>query len=389
MKAMILATGMGTRVRPLTDTVPKPMVPIVNRPLLEFLVDLLRRHGFDEIVISTSYLANQIENYFGDGSRFGVQIAYSFEGYHQDGQPRAEGLGSAGGLKTVQDFSGFYDDTFIVLCGDAILDLDLGQALAIHRDKGALASMVVKEVPPSEVSRYGIVALDEGGRVLRFQEKPARAEAVSTLANSGVYFLEPEALDHVPSGRRFDIVLDLFPLLLSRGLPLYGVRLPFCWIDVGHIPDYWLAVQMILAGGLGAGEVLGPEIAPGIWGGINLAGDLAASRIEGPVYIGSSTKIEPGATIIGPTVIGHNCIVESGARVKACVVGGYTRISRFADLTDKIVSGRFCVDRQGLSVELARTGYSFVVDDARERRAWTEDQKVLIEFLQSEAHEAR
>jgi mannose-1-phosphate guanylyltransferase len=388
MKAMLLAAGKGTRVRPLTDTIPKPMVPIINKPLLEFLVDLLARHGFDEIMISTSYLANQIENYFGDGSRFGVQIGYSFEGYHQDGQPHAEGLGSAGGLKTIQDFSGFYDDTFVVLCGDAILDLDLGRALAIHREKAALASVVVKDVPPSEVSRYGVLELDAEGRVLSLQEKPARAEARGNLVNSGVYFFEPQVLDYVPSGRRFDIVLDLFPLLLARGLPLYGIRLPFCWIDVGHTPDYWQAIQTILAGRLHDADVLGPELAPGVWGGINIAGDLAASRIEGPVYIGSSTTIEPGATILGPTVIGRNCIVESGARVKACVVGGYTRISRFANLTEKIVSGRFCVDRRGVSVELARTGYDFVVDDARERRSWTEDQKILIEFLQSEPREA-
>jgi mannose-1-phosphate guanylyltransferase len=388
MKAMILAAGKGTRVRPLTDSIPKPMVPIINRPLLEFLVDLLRRHGFDEIMISTSYLANHIENYFGDGSRFGVQIGYSFEGYHQEGLPRAEGLGSAGGLKTIQDFSGFYDDTFVVLCGDAIFDLDLGRALAIHREKGALASVVVKEVSPSEVSRYGVVELDGEGRVLQFQEKPAVPEAVSNLANSGVYFFEPEVLDYVPSGRRFDIVIDLFPLLLARKLPFYGIRVPFCWIDVGHTPDYWQAIQAILAGRLRDADVLGPPLAPGIWGGINIAGDLAASRIEGPVYIGSSTKIEPGATILGPTVIGRNCVVESGARVRACVVGGYTRISRFADLAEKIVSGRFCVDRNGLSVELARTGYGFVVDDARERRSWTEDQKILIEFLQSEVRAA-
>src|SRR5438445_2644261 len=138
MKAMILAAGKGTRVRPLTETIPKPMIPIINKPLLEFLVELLRKHGFDEIMISTSYLANQIENYFGDGSRFGVHIGYSFEGYHQDGEVLAEGLGSAGGLKMIQDFSGFYDETFAVLCGDAIVDLDLTRALGVHRGKKAL-----------------------------------------------------------------------------------------------------------------------------------------------------------------------------------------------------------------------------------------------------------
>src|SRR5207247_10574169 len=164
MKAMILAAGKGTRIRPLTESIPKPMVPIINKPLLEFLVDLLRQHGFDEIMISTSYLANQIENYFADGSRFGVHIGYSFEGHHRDGQVLAEGLGAAGGLKAIQDFSGFYDDTFAVLCGDAIVDVDLTRALALHRASKALASIMLKEVTPREVSRYGMVKVDGEGR---------------------------------------------------------------------------------------------------------------------------------------------------------------------------------------------------------------------------------
>jgi mannose-1-phosphate guanylyltransferase len=383
MKAAILAGGKGTRIRPITDTVPKPMIPIINKPVIEFLIDLLKNHGFDQVIVTTSYLASDIENYFREGSRFGVQMAYSFEGYFSDGTVVPEGLGSAGGLKKIQEFSGFFDDTFLVLCGDAIIDLDLTRAVEIHRRNGALATIILKEVPLDRVNRYGVVETAPDGRILRFQEKPLPEEAVSTLANTGIYVFEPEVLDFVPSGRVFDIGAELFPLLAERGLPFYGVALPFSWIDVGRTSDYWQATQMILRGEFKI-EMPGRELMPNIWGGINLRVDFGHTDIQGPIYIGSSTRIEPGAVITGPSVIGRNCIIEAGARLNACIIGDYTRISRFADVSERIVSGQFCVDRHGMQVELARAGYSFVIDDSRERRAWTTDQQILIDFLQSQ-----
>ena len=377
---MILAGGKGTRVRPLTDTVPKPMIPIVSKPLMEFLVDLLRQHGFDQIIISTAYLADSIEGYFREGSRFGVRIGYSFEGYHSGGQSVPEGLGSAGGLKKIQEFSRFFDDTFVVVCGDAIVDLDLTAALAFHRERRALATIVLKDLPREQVGSYGVVQTEPDGRILRFQEKPSPEDAVSTTVNTGIYFFEPAIFDHIPADTRFDIGGDLFPLLAAQALPFYGVALPFSWIDIGNTPDYWQATQMILRGEFKI-DMPGLELAPGIWGGINLDVDLAAADIRGPVYIGSSTSIKPGATVIGPTVIGRNCVIESGARIEACVVGDYTRVSGYAEVHEKIVSGHFCVDRLGRNVALADTGYGFIVDDARERRLWSEDDRVLMEFL--------
>lgn len=389
MKAMILAAGKGTRVRPITDTVPKPMIPIINRPVMEFLVDLLRRHDFTDIIISTSYLSHEIESYFREGSRFGVRIAYSFEGYHCDGQIVPEGLGSAGGLRRIQDFSGFFDGTFAVLCGDALIDLDLTQVVAEHRRLGSIATIVLKEVPLEEVSRYGIVETRADGRIVRFQEKPTPADAVSRLANTGIYIFEPDVLDLVPPDRPFDIGGQLFPLLAEKGLPFYGVTVPFTWIDIGTTPDYWQATQSILTGALRDLEMPGTEIAPGVWAGINVSIDATGTTLEGPLYIGSSTRIECGVTITGPSVIGRNSVIESGARIEACVVGDYTRISGLADLQEKIISGRFCVDRQGRNVELASRGMAFVVDDARERREWNEDQEVLMEFLRSQMLDAR
>jgi mannose-1-phosphate guanylyltransferase len=385
MKAVILAAGKGTRIRPLSDTVPKPMIPIINKPLMEFLIDLLRQHGFDEIMISTSYLASDIEHYFRDGSRFGVQIAYCFEGYHKDGFVVAEGLGAAGGLKKIQDQFGFFDDTFAVVSGDAIVDVDFTRALAFHREKGSAATMLLKELPREEVGRYGVVETAPDGRILRFQEKPDPADAISTTVSSGIYLFEPSVLDHIPSGRPFDIALEFFPLLTERQVPFYGLALPFTWIDIGRTPDYWRATQMILRGEVNFLQIARRQIAPEVWAGINLAVNLDRVDIRGPVSIGSSTKIEDGATIIGPTVIGRNCVIEAGARINACVVGDYTRVSGLADVSEKIITGRFCVDRLGRAVDLAGAGYSFVVDDVRERRHWSEDQQNLIDFLRAQA----
>jgi mannose-1-phosphate guanylyltransferase len=382
MKAVILAGGKGTRVRPITETIPKPMIPIINKPILEFLIELLRQHGFNQIMITTSYLAWDIESYFREGSRFGVHIGYSYEGYYKDGAPVPEGIGSAGGLKKIQEASGFFDETFVVLCGDAIIDLDLTRALEMHRRAKALATIVLKEVPKKDLSRFGIVETAPDGRILQFQEKPSPDRAVSTLANTGIYVFEPEVLDLIPSNRTFDIGGELFPLLAERKLPFFGFAIPFSWIDIGCTSAYWQATQMIMRGEFKI-DMPGREVRPNVWGGINLDIDFRSIDIQGPVYIGSSTRIEPGAMIHGPTVVGRNCLVETGARIDACIVGDYTRVSSFADLHEKIVSGRFCVDSNGTQVDLAGGGYTFVIDDTRERRAWTADQQVLIDFLRS------
>jgi len=385
MKAVILAGGKGTRIRPLSQTTPKPMIPIIHKPVMEFLVELLRQHGFGQIMVSVSYLAKEIEHYFRDGSRFGVEMAYSFEGYHVDGRVIPEGLGAAGGLKKIEQQYRFFDDTFAVVCGDGIVDVDFTRALTFHRRVGAAATMLLKEVPREEVGRYGVVRTDAAGRIVEFVEKPDPAAAASTIVNTGIYLFEPSVLDEIPPGRHVDIAMEFFPRLIERGVPFYGLELPFCWIDVGRIADYWRATRMLLNGELSFTQVTGRELAPGVWAGINVAVDLAACDVRGPVVIGSSTKIEPGATVVGPAVIGRNSVIEAGARVESCIIGDYTRISGFAHLSEKIVSGRFCVDFQGRTLDLMSSGYAFLVDDARERRCWTEDQRALIDFLRAQA----
>jgi len=169
MKAMILAAGKGTRLRPITYTTPKPMIQILQKPVMEFLVELLRQHGFNQIMVNVSHLANEIENYFRDGQRFGVQIGYSFEGQIVDGVLEGKALGSAGGMRRIHDFSPFFDDTFVVLCGDALIDLDLTTALKWHREKGSIATVIMKSVPWEEVSSYGVVVTNESDRIQAFQ----------------------------------------------------------------------------------------------------------------------------------------------------------------------------------------------------------------------------
>jgi len=363
---MILAAGKGTRVRPITYTIPKPMIPILQKPVMEFLVELLRKHGFTEIMVNVSHLAHEIENYFQDGQRFGVDIAYSFEGYIQDGELVGKALGSAGGIKRIQDFNPFFDDTFIVLCGDALIDLDLTAAVQWHRQKGAIATVIMKTVPQDDVSSYGVVVTDESDRITAFQEKPRIEEALSNTINTGIYIFEPEVLDYVPSNQEFDIGSQLFPKLVAIGAPFYGLAMDFEWIDIGKVPDYWQAVRSVLNGTITNVSIPGHERFPGIYTGLNVAVNWDRVTIQGPVYIGGMTKIEDGATIIGPTMIGPNCHVCGGAVVDNCVIFEYSRLGSDVRLVDKLVFGRYCVDKTGTTIDLKAAALDWLITDSRQ-----------------------
>jgi mannose-1-phosphate guanylyltransferase len=366
MKAMILAAGKGTRVRPITYTIPKPMIPILEKPVMEFLVELLREHGFDQIMVNVSHLAREIESYFRDGQRFGVQIAYSFEGRIADGELVGEAIGSAGGMRRIQDFSPFFDDTFIVLCGDALIDLDLTAAVKWHREKGAIATVIMKSVPREEVSSYGVVVTDEEGRILTFQEKPSVEAALSTNINTGIYIFEPEVLDYIPSGQEYDIGGQLFPKLVEIGAPFYGIQMDFQWVDIGKVPDYWQAIQDVMLGKVKNVAIPGHQVAPGVYTGLNVAVNWDKVNIQGPVYIGGMTHIEDGATIIGPTTIGPNCWVCGGAEVRNSVIFEYSRLGPEVRLLDKLVFGRYCVDKTGQAIDLQAAALDWLITDTRQ-----------------------
>lgn len=383
MKAMILAAGKGTRIRPITHTIPKPMIPILQKPVMEFLVELLRQHGFDQIMVNVSHLADVIENYFRDGQKFGVQIAYSFEGRIEDGEMIGAAVGSAGGMKRIQDFSPFFDDTFVVLCGDALIDLDLTAAVKWHREKGAIATIVMKSVSREEVPSYGVVVTDDDGKIKAFQEKPSVDEALSTDINTGIYIFEPEIFDYIPSNMEYDIGSQLFPALVAANAPFYGISMDFEWVDIGKVPDYWRAIQSVLLGEIKNVSIPGIEVRPGIYAGLNVAVNWDKVDITGPVYIGGMTIIEDGAKIIGPTMIGPNCWVCSGATVENSVIFEYSRLGPEVRLVDKLVFGRYCVDKTGASIDLQAAALDWLITDARQvlPTVQGEERRAIAEIL--------
>ena len=367
MKAMILAAGKGTRIRPITYTIPKPMIPILQKPVMEFLLELLRQHGFTEIMVNVSHLAEEIESYFRDGQRFGVQIAYSFEGkIDDDGKLVGEAIGSAGGMRRIQDFSPFFDDTFVVLCGDALIDLDLSAAVKWHKSKGSIATIITKSVPREEVSSYGVVVTDDDNRIQAFQEKPIVAEALSTNINTGIYIFEPEVFKYIPSGVEYDIGSQLFPQLVADNAPFYAIPMDFEWVDIGKVPDYWRAIRGVLSGEIKNVQIPGHEVAPGIFTGLNVSVNWDKVDITGPVYIGGMTKIEDGAKIIGPAMIGPNCWICSGATVDNSVIFEWSRLAPGVRLVDKLVFGRYCVDKTGAAIDVQAAALDWLITDARQ-----------------------
>ncbi len=346
-KGMILAAGQGTRVRPLTKDLPKPMVPILGKPVMEYLIEHLVRHGVTEIMVNVAYHHQRIEQYFGDGSRWGAAIGYSYEGVREHGDIIPRPMGSAGGMRRIQDFGGFFDETTLVLCGDALIDLDITAAIAEHHAKAAMASIVAVDVPIEDVQSYGIVVADESGRIQSFQEKPKPEDAKSTLASAGIYLFEPAVLDMVPADTVYDIGSELFPRLVHEGQAFYVQNRPFHWIDIGRVSDYWSVLQRVMRGEIPDMRIPGKQIRPGVWVGLNTNIPWDSVQVDGPVYFGSGVRVEPGATIVGPAWIGHGSVVCAGAQVTRSVLFEYTRIPAGMRFEEMIVSRQYCVDRRG------------------------------------------
>ncbi|MDP2071317.1 NDP-sugar synthase [Methylotenera sp.] len=367
MKAMILAAGKGTRVRPLTYELPKPMIPLLGKPVMAYLIEHLVKHNISEVMINVSYLHEKIQQYFGDGHRFGIEIGYSFEGDISNGKIIPSPVGSAGGMRKIQDFGGFFNETTIVICGDAIIDLDITAAVAEHRKSGALVSLVAKEVPMDKVSDYGIVLTDDDGKIISFQEKPSQTEARSNLASTGIYIFEPEAIDLIPSDSAFDIGSDLFPLLVEKKLPFYAINQQFNWIDIGLVSDYWKVMQQLLRGEVPSMKMPGKQVKPGVWVGLNVHIDWQNTIIQGPVYIGSGSRIDKGTEILGPTWISDGCHVQRGGRVIRSVLFEYTRVGQDYCFEEMVVCGEYCVDKHGRMIHVDDDACDLIWSDAREK----------------------
>jgi mannose-1-phosphate guanylyltransferase len=296
-----MAAGLGTRLRPLTYDIPKPMVPVANRPIMEHILALLARHDLGDVVANLHWFPDTIRDHFGDGSGHGIELTYSYE---------EELLGTAGGVRNVREFFG--SEPFCVIAADALTDIDLSAVVREHRERGWIATLATKRVP--NVSEYGVVVTGSDGRVQGFQEKPDPAEALSDLANCMIYVLEPELFDYFPDKRVVDFALDVFPALLEHDVP-FGVHVAGAyWNDVGSLPEYLRGNLDVLAGAVEvepAGELLDAENGAGLGDGV---------EHSGRVLVGERARIGAGARIDGPVILGAGAVIGSGARVRESVL---------------------------------------------------------------------
>ncbi|MCE1248547.1 MAG: NDP-sugar synthase [Firmicutes bacterium] len=334
MKAMILAAGEGTRLYPLTYTLPKPMVPVINRPVMEHIILHLAKHGFDEIIVNLHFLPEHIENYFHDGSRLGVKIIYSHE---------MKPLGTAGGVKNVEDL---FDDTFMVVGGDDLSDINLTEVLEFHKKSHSLATIALSRV--EDVSSYGVVVTDEKGKIIEFQEKPSKEEAKSEWVNTGVYFFEPAILDLIPKGEFYDFGRQLFPKLKDDKSPFYGFRTKGYWKDVGNLNEY-RQTQLDCLGEKVKINFPGKEIQPGVWveEGCKIADNV---KFIPPVVIGKNCHIGNGATLEGPLVIGKFNVIEDYAKVTRSIMWNYNNLKKGSVLED-CLTGSECIIEEEMVYE--------------------------------------
>jgi mannose-1-phosphate guanylyltransferase len=308
VKAMVLAAGLGTRLRPITRSVPKPMVPVLNRPVMEHILLLLSRQGFAEVVANLHWFPEVIESYFGDGSRCGVKLEYSKE---------RELLGTAGGVRRAESMLG---DSFLVISGDALTDIDLAGMQEFHESHDGIATLATRRV--SDTSEFGVVITDEEGRIQGFQEKPEPDEALSDLANCGIYMFDREIFDFFPDpgassiaspddpAEFADWATDVFPALLAADVPFYSHEVDAYWNDIGTIPELLQGSFDGLTGKVQLDIGL-PEVAPSVWAPPDF--DFSGFSIEGPVLIGEGASVGPGSSLEGPLVIGRRVRVGEGS----------------------------------------------------------------------------
>ena len=323
---MVLAAGVGSRLDPLTADIPKPLVPVANMPVMQHLLQLLHRHNFTQVVANLHYLPQKLVEYFGDGSRYDVDLQFRLE----------EKLsGDAGGVRFCRDF--LEGGTFVVLMGDLLTDIDLSYVLAKHKEKGALASIALKQV--EDVSRFGVALLDENQMIKGFQEKPKKEEALSNLASTGVYILEPEVFNYIPKEGDYGFGRQLFPRLVAEGLPVAGIEVETYWSDVGTIEQYCRSNFDLLEGKMKI-ELPGYAISKKDKHNLYLAqeADLAPSTVvAGNVMLGKGARVAANCVLSGNVVIGDNAQVGEGCHLKDVVVWDSASVPAGTKLSDAVV----------------------------------------------------
>jgi NDP-sugar pyrophosphorylase family protein len=328
MKAVVLAAGVGSRLDPLTTQMPKPLVPVANRPVMEHILALLKNHNVRQVYSNLHHLPEKLVEYFGDGSRLGFNIHFYTE-------PTL--TGDAGGVRAMRE--NLKDDTFIVLMGDLVTDADITEIVAAHKRKKALATIALKRV--EDVSQFGVAVINEEGFITGFQEKPNPSEALSDLASTGIYILEPEVFDYIPKEGMYGFGRQLFPTLVEKGLPVLGYEIHGYWSDVGTIKQYKQTNFDAVDGAVGM-KIDGRQMDFGWVGeGSTIAPDC---KINGTLLVGKNSRIAGGVTINGRVIVGDNCVIEEGASLEDTVIWTDCHVQANANLKDCVIGCNCVVD---------------------------------------------
>ncbi len=353
MKAIIMAGGEGTRLRPVSVLRPKPMVDLMNKPVAEHIVNLLKKYGVTDICITLGYLPQVVKDYFGDGSDFGVKIQYSIE---------EEPLGTAGGVRACKDFVG--KDDFIVISGDAVCSFDLGKCFEFHSEKRSPATIVLYR--SQEPLEYGLVLTDETSRVTQFVEKPSWDMVLTDAVNTGIYILSPEILNHIPEGEKFDFGKDLFPELVRKNVPIYAVTAEGYWCDIGSGKAYLECVFDVLEGRVGID--LGKMISKGVWANSRLPEKI---MLYPPCYIGSDVTIEDNANLGPFAVIGNGSHIAEGSKIENSYIIG-AEVGKRSEVSGSIICrkariGSDCIVSEACIIgEAVAIGHgSYIADNVR------------------------
>ncbi|MBX9691423.1 MAG: NDP-sugar synthase [Cyanobacteria bacterium] len=322
MKAMVLAAGVGSRLDPLTSLIPKPLVPVANVPIMDHIIHLLARHGFNDLIANLHYKSEMILDRYYDAGKFGVSLTFKYE---------EELTGDAGGVRACKDFFG--DETFIVLMGDLLTDCDLTRLLSEHKAKNAIATIAVKKVP--DVEHFGVVLQNKDGFITGFQEKPKKEEALSNMASAGIYVLEPKLFDIIPTTGTYGFGRQLFPLLVEKGEPLLAVDIDTYWSDIGTISQYRQSNLDVLQGKIDL-PFAGTAVREGVWTceGANMADNVT---INGKLLLGRNSSIGAGTQIHGSVVIGDNCKIAENVVLRNSVIWSESEIGRGATISDSVI----------------------------------------------------
>jgi mannose-1-phosphate guanylyltransferase/phosphomannomutase len=350
MKAIIMAGGQGTRLRPLTSNQPKPMIRIANLPCMEHIVNLLAHHGITDIAVTLQFMPEEIQDYFGDGSDWSVNMSYSIEDAP---------AGTAGSVKMAEQQLDLHGERLLIISGDALTDADLTQLVRFHEEKDAEVTMVLKSV--ENPLDFGIVIIEEDGRISRFLEKPAWGQVFSDTVNTGMYLVEPSVLEEIPEEGEYDFSQELFPALLDKGRPLYGFVTDAYWEDIGTLEQYASAQRDVLDGRVSGVRPPGTRLRENIY--VGRRAQVNDEELEGPVVIGDNVRIDEGAKISPYTVIGNNVVVSAGATVERSIIAEGTYIGEGAELIDTLVGRNSYVQPRARILERSALGDDVIVGE--------------------------